>query len=56
MGQHEVTRPPAQHEMKLALLFLGLEGGEQALLRLHVGKQRGRNEMGVGIDDQVVLS
>jgi hypothetical protein len=41
---------------QLAFLFLGLERGEQTLLRLHVGKQSGRNEMGVGVDDQVMFS
>jgi hypothetical protein len=41
---------------QLAFLFLGRERGEQALLPFHVGKQRGRNEMGVGIDDQVAVS
>jgi hypothetical protein len=41
---------------QLAVLLPGLERGEQALLRLDVGKQRRRNEMGVGIDDQVVHS
>jgi hypothetical protein len=38
---------------QLALFLPGHEGGEQAALRLHLGEERRRHEMGMAVDDHV---
>ncbi len=45
-----------KRKAQAALLLLGLERREQALLRLDVGEQCRRDEMGMGVDDQVMVS